>query len=128
MPTLFSLYTPQELFGAGSTPGAGFGGTVSLSSIDMSLAAGCPGCEGGAGAVFRFDCSGQSPALCTSGMPVLPGGATSVGDAFGSAVSANGCTMAVGAPGAQGGSGEVFVFSCTAGSCMSPVVRSIRRA
>lgn len=90
----------------------GFGTSVALSGDGNTLAVGAPGEDGSAsnsGAVYVFTRSGGS--WSQQGSPIKATG-TALNDRFGSAValSSDGNTLAVGAPGRNVDAGSVYVF------------------
>lgn len=108
----------MQLITEGGDAGAGhsFGSALHISDDQTTLIAGSPGANGGAGSVYRHDCT---PGLCTGQTKYVPEAPNLPGDAFGAHVHQDSmaCIMAVGAPGTWGGVGAVHVWTCAGSVC-----------
>ena len=96
-----------------ASSGTGFG--TSIGTVDGNVAVGAPEGDGGAGAVELYDGVSNADAESTTFnygklMLSLQDPAGTPGDEFGAAVATDGNDLLVGAPGANGGDGVVYIF------------------
>jgi hypothetical protein len=90
---------------ANGQPGDGFGTTLAFDGA--TLVAGAPYANGGNGAVYLYTLSSG----VWKAVAELTAGDGQNGDLFGNAVALSGSTVAIGAPGRNGGAGAVYVFT-----------------
>jgi streptogramin lyase len=96
----------QELTASDYKPGDQFGASVAV--VGDTALIGAPGRNGGQGTAYVFVRSGGTWSMQSAGELTASDGAA--GDRFGASVALNGNTAVIGAPGAHGGEGTVYVF------------------